>query len=103
VQEGCAGRQPAEQRGEGEEPDPDHEQPAAAEPVGQRAHGQGEGGEGQRVRVDDPLQPGEVGVEFLLDVRERDVDDGDVEQQHERRQTDREQAPPLPLHARETS
>ena len=98
VQEGRAGRQPAEQRREREQPDPDHEQPPPAEAVGERAHGQGEGGERQRVGVDHPLQPGEVGVELLLDVGQRDVDDGDVEQQHERRQADREQAPPLTLH-----
>ena len=79
-------------------PTPIDEQAPPSEAVGERAHGQGEGGEGQRVGVDHPLQPGQVGVELLLDVGQRDVDDGDVEQQHERRQADREQAPPLTFH-----
>jgi hypothetical protein len=98
VEEGRVGSQAAEQRSEREHPDADHEQPPPPEAIGERAHGQREGGEEQRVGVHDPLQPSEIGVEVPLDVGKRDVDDGDVQQQHERRQADREQTPPLTFH-----
>ena len=88
----------AEERGEGEDPEPDREHAPAPEPVAERAGGEQEGGEGQRVGIDDPLQAGEAGVQFTLDVRQGDVDDGDVEQQHERRDRDQDQGPPFPLH-----
>ena len=72
----------------------------APEPVAERAGGEQEGGEGQRVGVDDPLQAREAGVEVALDVGQGDVDDRDVEQQHERRDETSEQGPPLALHTR---
>ena len=53
---------PAEERGEGEDPEADREDAAAPEPVAERAGGQQEGGEHQRVGVDDPLQAGEAGA-----------------------------------------
>ena len=56
-------------RGDREQDDPDHEEPPAAEEVGQRAGGQDARGERERVGVDDPLQVGERGVERLLDRR----------------------------------
>ena len=92
----------AEERGEGEDPEADREDAPAPEPVAERAGGEQEGGEGQRVGVDDPLQAGEAGVEFALDVRQGDVDDGDVEQQHERRDRDEDEGPPFALHRRAT-
>ena len=62
------------------EPDgADDEDPPPAEPVGQRAAEQDERGERQRVAVERPLQPGEVGAQVLADPGERDVDDGRVE------------------------
>ena len=73
------GRQAAEQRGEREPHDADEEDPAPAEPVTQGAAEQDQGGEGQRVGVDRPLQALEPGVEVLADPAERDVDDGRVE------------------------
>ena len=79
----------------------DREDAAAPEPVAERAGGEQEGGERQRVGVDDPLQAGEAGVQFALDVGQGDVDDRDVEQQHERRDRDQDEGPPLALHRRE--
>ena len=93
---------PAEERGEGEDAEPDREDAPPAEPVAERARGEQEGGEHQRVGVDDPLQAGEAGVEFPLDVGQGDVDDGDVEQQHERRDRDQDEGPPLALHGGQT-
>ena len=61
--------------------------------VGQRAAGQDQRRKRDRVRVDDPLQPGQAGVELALDARQRDVDDRDVDQQHERRRADGDQRP----------
>ena len=49
----------AEQRGGREPDDPDHEDPAAAEPVAERAAEQDQRGQRERVAVDGPLQPGE--------------------------------------------
>jgi hypothetical protein len=91
-------RQPADQRRGREHAQADHEHEPAAEPVGQRAAGQQQPGETERIGVDHPLQVGEAGVERALDVRQRGVDDRDVEQQHERRDADRKQCPPLLLH-----
>ena len=50
------------------------------EPVAQRAAEQDQGGQGQGVGVDDPLETGEVGVEVAPDRGQRDVDDRAVEQ-----------------------
>ena len=95
IEEGRVVGDPAEQRGEGEDPEPDREDAAPAEAVAERARRQQKGGEGQRVGVDDPLQAGEAGPEVALDIRQGDVDDRDVEQQHERRQRNQDQRPPL--------
>ncbi len=81
VEEGRVGRERAEQRGEREDPQPDREDAAAAEAVGERAGGEHERGERERVGVDHPLQVGEAAAEVLLDRRQRRVDDGDVEQE----------------------
>ena len=61
----------------------DHEDLAPAVEVGERAGGEQERGEAQRVGVDHPLQVGEARAELALDVGERDVHDRDVEQQDE--------------------
>ena len=42
-----------------------------------------EGAEGQRVASDDPLQVRRREVQLALDRRERDVDDAEVELEHE--------------------
>jgi hypothetical protein len=98
VEEGRVGRQRAEQRGEREDPQPDREDAAAAEPVGERACGEDESGKRERVGVDHPLQVGEAAAEILLDRRQRRVDDGDVEKKHERRHADGAEGPPLAFH-----
>ena len=63
--------------------------------VGDRAGGQQQRRERERVGVDDPLQVGEARLEVALDVGQRDVHDRDVEQQHEGRDADRDERPPL--------
>jgi hypothetical protein len=64
------------------------EDPPAPEAVGDRAGGEDDGGERERVRVHDPLQAGDAGVEAGRDLRQRRVDDGDVEHEHRRREAD---------------
>ena len=54
--------------------------------------------ERERVGVDHPLQLGERRVQRPLDRGQRDVHDRDVEQQHEDRDADRDQRPPLAVH-----
>ena len=53
---------------------------------------------GQRVGVDDPLHVGEAPAELAPDVRQRDVHDRHVQEQHEGRETGRQQGPPLARH-----
>ena len=72
-------------------PIPNSDPPPVA--VGERAGGQDQRRERDRVRVDDPLQPGQARAEPALDARQRDVHDRDVDQQHERRHADGEQRP----------
>jgi hypothetical protein len=96
-------RRPTERRGHREEPDRDEEHPLAAEQVTERAGVEHHRREGQRVRVHDPLQVGERGVQLLLDVRQRDVDYGDVEEEHEHRHAHHGQHAPFPLHSGETN
>ena len=78
-----AGREPARKRAGREDHDPDREQQPPPVQVGERAGGEQERGERQRVGVDHPLQIGQRRAERLLDVGQRDVHDRDVEQQHE--------------------
>jgi len=49
------------------------------------------------------LQVGERGTEVAGDARQRDVHDGDVEQQHHHAQAHRRQRPPLTAHQRASS
>jgi hypothetical protein len=98
VEEGRIGRKTRSQRGDREDRQPGGEHAPAAEPVGEHAGGQHECGERQRVRVDHPLEVGEACAEVVADRRQRGVHHRDVEQQHERRDADREQRPPLAVH-----
>ena len=50
------GRQPAQQRGDGEPDDAQHEHPPPPEPVAEGPAEQDQGREGEQVAVDDPLQ-----------------------------------------------
>jgi hypothetical protein len=98
AEEGRIGRQGAQQRGEREDRQAGAEHATAPEAVGQRAGCQDERAQRQRVRVDHPLQVREARPEIGTDRRQRHVDHGDVEKQHEGRHRDGEQGPPLALH-----
>ena len=67
----------------GEEQDAGHEDAPAAVDVAEPAAEQQQAAEGQRVGGDDPLEPGTAEAEGALDVRQRDVHDGGVEDDHE--------------------
>ena len=100
------GGEAAGQRGEREQGDARDEDPAPSEQVAHPPAEQQQAAEGERVGVDDPLQvrPGEV--QRVLDVRQRDVDDGRVEHDHQLRGRDdheREPEPPRPPPACRTS
>src|SRR5262249_44337482 len=64
--------------------DPDHEHAAAPVAVAERAAEQDQRGQRQQVAVEDPLQRAGAGAEVLADLRQRDVDDGAVEERHPR-------------------
>ena len=89
----CASAQATE--ASGEEREADREEPAAAEAVGERAGGQHDARERERVGVDDPLQAAQARVEVLGDARQRRVDDGDVEHQHRGGRADHREGPAL--------
>ncbi len=78
------GRDSTGQRRDGEPHDADHEHPPPAEPVAERAAEQDQGGEGQRVGVDGPLQARDPRVQVLTDGGQRDVDDRAVDERHPR-------------------
>jgi hypothetical protein len=59
------------------------------------ARGQQECGQGQRISIHDPLQVRKTRVQRPLDIRQGDVHDRDIQQQHERAQAHRDQRPPL--------
>jgi hypothetical protein len=92
-------RHPAQQRAEREHDDAGREHDPAAGAVGDHPGGEQERGERQRVGVDHPLQVGQVGAERCLDVRQRDHDDRDVEQEHEDAEADGGEGPPATGHA----
>ena len=69
----------AEQRRRGEPGDADHEDPPPAVAIPERPTEQDQGGEGEQVAVQDPLQGARLGSEVLADARQGDVDDGAVE------------------------
>ena len=81
----------AGQRGDGEEDGAGEEGAASAEDVGAAAAEQQEAGEDDRVGVDDPLEAGRREAEAVADRRQRDVDDRDVEDDHELRQAEQDQ------------
>ena len=83
------------QRGSGEQRHPDEEQLAATEDVSEATTQEKEPAGGQDVTVDHPGQAGAGEAEARLDVRQRDVHDGDVEDEHELDQREhRERLPP---------
>jgi hypothetical protein len=90
-----AGGEAAQRGRAGEHHQPDQVQHAAAVHVREAAGREQERRQGQRVSVDDPLQVREARVQGPLDVRQGDVHDRDVQQQHERAQAHRDQRPSL--------
>ena len=80
-----ARREAAEQRGDREQHETTHEQAPAAEQVGHSPAEQQEAAERQRVRVRDPGEVLRREVQVLADRRDRDVDDRDVQDDHELR------------------
>ena len=103
VQEEGRGGRPAEGRGKREDADPRDEDPLAAEQVADRARAQGRACEQEGVGVDHPLEVGQGGMEVTLDARQRDIDDRDVEEQHEDGDANDDEGPPLALHSVETT
>src|SRR5438128_2564509 len=74
---------PAEQGGAGEEQDAGGEGAAAADDVSDAPAEQQQTAEGERVGVEDPGQAGAAEAEVLLDVRQRYVDDGGIDADHQ--------------------
>jgi hypothetical protein len=89
------GRQPAQDRGDGEAGQAGQEDPPAPEQIPEPAEQQEQAAERDQVRVRDPGQAGGAHPEVGLDRREGDVHDGRVEDQHELPEQDGEQ----PQHA----
>ena len=90
----------AEEGRNGEDHDPDDEDPPPAHEVGELAAGQHQRGEAQRVAGDDPFELGETDAEVPLDRRDRDVHHRVVEHDHEEPERDRAERPPLAVLAR---
>jgi hypothetical protein len=61
---------------------PRHEDSLGTDPIAQRAGGQNEGGEGDGVGADDPLQLRHAAAQRGADTVECGIDDGDVELNH---------------------
>ncbi len=76
-------RQRRQQRAGREDGQADEEDALAPVEVAERAAGEHEGGEDERVPVDHPLEPGHAGAEVVLDAGQGHVDDGVVEHGHE--------------------
>ena len=87
-------REAAHERGGREDDEADEEDPLAAEDVRGAPAEEEEAAERDRVRGDDPLQPGLGEVQAAPDGRERDVHDRDVEHGHEERDADERQGQP---------
>ena len=84
-------REPADERGGAEDPEPDHEHDAAPDQVGRAPAEQEEAAVREPVRGDHPLQVPLREVQIVLDRRQRDIDDRDVEHHDEDRGADQDQ------------
>jgi hypothetical protein len=78
-----ASGEPTEQGRSGEQQQPEDEYPPPAQPVARAAAEQEQTAEGDRVGVHDPLQAGAGEVERALHMRQRHIDDGAVEHDHQ--------------------
>ena len=88
---------PASSDAVGEDDDAGEEDAAAAEPVAEPPAEQQEAAEHQGVGADHPLQVLLREAEVVLDGRQRDVDDRDVEDGHELHDADQRQCKPFGL------
>jgi hypothetical protein len=79
---GAAGQRPQRER-----PQPDLKDPAAAEAVRERARQHEKASNNKGVRIDGPLQAPYRRVQCVLDRRQGDIDDRNVEARHEHGQT----------------
>ena len=93
-----SGDEAADDARSGEADEAHEERRTASVPVGEAPRGQDEGGEGEVVAVDDPLEIPRAGAELPGDARQRHVDDGGVEVDGEDRGVDRDQDSGLALH-----
>ena len=97
-QEALRGRQPAAQRGRGEHEQAGHQDAAAPQQIRGAAAQQQEAAEGEPVAGHDPLQVRLRHVQLAADGRQRDVDDREVRDRHEERDSQhRERAPATDL------
>jgi hypothetical protein len=90
-QPGLRGGEPAGERRGREQHQARHEHPAPSEQVTGAAAEQQQTAERQRVRVDHPLQAAARESECRLNMRQRDVDDGRVQNDHQLRGRDGQQ------------
>ena len=93
----AAARDPAEERREREHGDARDEHAFAAEAIRERSVGEKQRRERECVRVEHPLELREAGVQVIVDARQRDLHDRDVDEQHERRAADGHEGPPVVL------
>ena len=91
-------RRAAQGRCQREEGDPAEEDTLASSYVAERAGVEQRRREGKCIGVDHPLQIGEGGVQLLVDVRQRDVDYGDVEGSMKTATHTTMRSAPFPLH-----
>ncbi len=68
-----------------------------AKPITECAHQRDQRSQPEGVTADDPLQRIGGRLELMLDCREGDIDDGDIELDHETCQTQRQQRRPSSL------
>jgi hypothetical protein len=92
--DGLGGREPAGERRQGEERDPDQEQPPVTEEIAQPAGEKEESAEGQKVRICDPRERALGEAEILADRGQRDAHDRHVEDDHQRAEADDDQREP---------
>src|SRR6266511_287780 len=98
-------RRAAQKRGDAENDHAAREDEPAPVAIRERTGREDQRGKRDRVRVDDPLQTRQARVELSLDARQRDVDDRDVDEQHECRRANGDKRPAPcgcdPLHSQD--
>src|SRR5205085_5782678 len=64
---------------------------SAPSSVAKRSTGQQKTGEDEGIAIHNPLQPGHIGAQLLLDIDQGHIDDRDIENCHEVAKTERQQ------------